>query len=205
MRYTIYDIPILRDILQVLAIAILRLFGWKKAGRLPDCDKCVVIAAPHTSNWDFPVGLAVILAFKIRIYWLGKEPIFKWPFATFFKWLGGIPVNRSQSGDMVAQIIETFKVQRKMIMIVAPEGTRKRANHWKTGFYYMAVGANVPIVMGFIDYLRKEGGFGPAFMPTGNIEADMEKMRLFYANITAKAPDKSTPPSISPGKSRAES
>jgi 1-acyl-sn-glycerol-3-phosphate acyltransferase len=197
MRYTIFDIPILRNVLQVLAIIGLWIFGWRRAGRVPDAPKFVMIAAPHTSNWDLPVGLAIILAFKVKIYWLGKEPIFRWPFATFFKWLGGIPVNRSGSGDVVAQTVQAFKEQERMIMVVAPEGTRKKTKHWRTGFYYIAMGANVPLVMGFIDYVRKEGGFGPMLMPTGNIEADMEKIRAFYQNITAKMPDKSTPATIS--------
>jgi 1-acyl-sn-glycerol-3-phosphate acyltransferase len=198
MRYTIFDIPILRNVLQVLAIIVLWIFGWRRAGRVPDYPKVVMIAAPHTSNWDFPVGLAIILAFKVKMNWLGKEPIFRWPFGTFIKWLGGIPVNRSKSGDVVSQTIQTIKEHKRIVMVVAPEGTRKRANHWKTGFYYIAMGANVPIVMGFIDYVRKEGGFGPTLMPTGNIEADMEKIRAFYENITAKMPDKSTPAMISP-------
>jgi len=197
MRYTIFDIPILRNVLQVLAIIVLKIFGWRRAGVVPDAPKFVMIAAPHTSNWDFPVGLAIILAFKVKMYWLGKEPIFKWPFGTFFKWLGGIPVNRSKSGDVVSQTIQTIKEHERIVMVVAPEGTRKRASHWKTGFYYIAMGANVPLAMGFIDYLRKEGGFGPTLMPTGNIETDMEKIRDFYQNITAKMPDKSTPAMIS--------
>jgi 1-acyl-sn-glycerol-3-phosphate acyltransferase len=197
MRYTIFDIPILRNVLQVLAIIVLRIFGWRRAGQVPDAPKFVMIVAPHTSNWDLPVGLAIILAFKVKMYWLGKEPIFKWPFGTFFKWLGGIPVNRAKSGDVVAQTVQAFNEQPRMIMIVAPEGTRKRANHWKSGFYYIAMGANVPLVMGFIDYMRKEGGFGPILMPTGNIGADMEKIRAFYDNIAAKNPDKSTPAMIS--------
>jgi len=198
MRYTIFDIPVLRNVLQVLAIIVLRIFGWRRAGQVPDAPKFVMIAAPHTSNWDFPVGLAIILAFKAKMYWLGKEPIFRWPFGTFFKWLGGIPVSRSKSGDVVAQTVQAFNEQARMMMVVAPEGTRKKANHWKTGFYYIAMGANVPLVMGFVDYVRKEGGFGPTLMPTGNIAADMEKIRAFYDNITAKNPDKSTPAMISP-------
>ena len=197
MRYTIFDIPILRNVLQVLAIIVLKIFGWRRAGVVPDAPKFVMIAAPHTSNWDFPVGLAIILAFKVKMYWLGKEPIFKWPFGTFFKWLGGIPVNRSKSGDVVSQTIQTIKEHERIVMVVAPEGTRKKVNHWKTGFYYIAMGANVPLAMGFIDYVRKEGGFGPTLMPTGNIETDMEKIRAFYQNITAKMPDKSTPAMIS--------
>jgi len=198
MRYTIFDIPVLRNVLQVLAIILLRIFGWRRAGQVPDAPKFVMIAAPHTSNWDFPVGLAIILAFKAKMYWLGKEPIFRWPFGTFFKWLGGIPVSRSKSGDVVAQTVQAFNEQARMLMVVAPEGTRKKANHWKTGFYYIAMGANVPLVMGFVDYVRKEGGFGPTLMPTGDIGADMEKIRAFYDNITAKNPDKSTPAMISP-------
>ena len=198
MRYTIFDIPILRNVLQLLAIIVLRIFGWRRAGQVPDAPKFVMIAAPHTSNWDFPVGLAIILAFKAKMYWLGKEPIFRWPFGTFFKWLGGIPVSRSKSGDVVAQSVQAFNEQVRMMMVVAPEGTRKKANHWKTGFYYIAMGANVPLVMGFVDYVRKEGGFGPTLMPTGDIGADMEKIRAFYDNITAKNPDKSTPAMISP-------
>lgn len=198
MRYTIFDIPIVRDVLQFLAIIVLRVFGWRRAGHVPDYPKFVMIAAPHTSNWDFPVGLAIMLAFKVKMYWLGKEPIFKWPFGAFFKWLGGIPVSRSKSGDVVVQMVQAFRERQRMITVVAPEGTRKRADHWKTGFYYMAVGAHVPIVMGFIDYVRKEGGFGPTLMPTGNIEADMEKIRSFYEDIKGKMPDKSTPAIISP-------
>ncbi|MGA3208464.1 MAG: lysophospholipid acyltransferase family protein [Syntrophales bacterium] len=199
MGYTIFDISVLRKVLQLLAIFVLRIFGWRRAGEVPDCPKFVTIAAPHTSNWDLPVGLAIILAFKVKIYWLGKERIFRWPFGAFFKWLGGIPVNRSTSADVVAQTVQAFKEQEKMIMVVAPEGTRKRVNHWKTGFYYIAMGANVPLVMGFIDYVRREGGFGPMLMPTGDIEADMEKIRAFYQNITAKMPDKSTPATIGHG------
>ncbi|HEX7534420.1 MAG TPA: lysophospholipid acyltransferase family protein, partial [Syntrophales bacterium] len=186
-----------RSILQVLAIIVLWIFGWRMAGQVPDAPKFVTIAAPHTSNWDLLVGLAIILAFKVKIYWLGKEPIFRRPFGGFFKWLGGIPVNRSRSGDVVAQTVQAFNEQERVIMVVAPEGTRRKANHWKTGFYHIAMGANVPLVMGFIDYARKEGGFGPMLMPTGNIEADMEKIRAFYHNITAKMPDKSTPATIS--------
>jgi 1-acyl-sn-glycerol-3-phosphate acyltransferase len=197
MRYTIFEIPVLRNVLQVLAIFVLWICGWRRAGRVPDVPKFVMIAAPHTSNWDLPIGLAIILAFKVKIRWLGKAPIFKRPFGAFFKWLGGIPIDRSRSDDVVAQTIQAFNEQERMIMVVAPEGTRKKASNWKTGFYYIALGANVPLVMGFIDYARKDGGFGPMLIPTGDIEADMQKIRAFYQNITAKMPDKSTPATIS--------
>ncbi|HVO68217.1 MAG TPA: lysophospholipid acyltransferase family protein [Syntrophales bacterium] len=198
MSYTIFDIPILRNLLQVLSIVVLRIFGWRRSGQLPKIPKFVVIAAPHTSNWDFPIGLAIVFAFKMKMNWLGKDSLFRWPFGSFFKWLGGIPISRSKSGDIVAQMIKTFKIRAKMVMVVAPEGTRKKVKYWKTGFYRIAQGADIPIVMGFIDYVRKMGGFGPTLMPCGDIESDIEKIRAFYDNVTGKIPAKSTPAMIAP-------
>jgi len=198
MRYTIFDLPILRNLLQGLSLLVLKIFGWRRSGRLPEIPKYVMIAAPHTSNWDFPITLAIVFAFKMRLNWLGKEAIFRWPFGTFFKWLGGIPVNRSKSGDVVAQTIQAFKEKAIMVMMLAPEGTRKKVKYWKTGFYHIANGANVPIVLGFLDYVRKVGGIGPSLIPTGNIESDMAKIRAFYDTISGKSPDKSTPAMIAP-------
>jgi 1-acyl-sn-glycerol-3-phosphate acyltransferase len=192
MHYTIFDIPVLRNLLQGLSIVVLRIFGWRKEGRPPDIPKFVMIAAPHTSNWDFPIGMAVMLAFKMQLNWLGKDTLFRWPFGGLFKWLGGVPINRSKSGDVVAQSIRAFKENVRMVMVVAPEGTRKRSKYWKTGFYHIANGANVPIVMGFLDYVRKVGGFGPSLMPTGDIDLDMKIIQAFYGNITGKHPEKST-------------
>jgi 1-acyl-sn-glycerol-3-phosphate acyltransferase len=198
MRYTIFDIAVLRNLLHFFAILVLKTIGWRRSGEIPKMPKYVLIAAPHTSNWDFPVTLAIVFAFKIRLNWLGKESLFRWPFGTFFRWLGGIPVNRSKSGDVVSQTIQAFTEKAKMVMMLAPEGTRKKVTYWKTGFYHIADGAGVPIVMGFLDYIRKVGGIGPTLMPTGNIESDMEKIRAFYDNIKGKVPDKSTSAMIAP-------
>jgi len=198
MHHTIFDIPVLRNFLQAFSIIILRIFGWRREGRLPDIPKFVMIAAPHTSNWDFPIALAVMLAYKMNPNWLGKESLFRWPFGCFFKWLGGIPINRSKPGHVVAQSIKAFKNKVKIVMVIAPEGTRKKTRYWKTGFYHIASGANIPIVMGFLDYVRKVGGIGPSFIPTGNIEIDMKSIQEFYANITGKFPDKSMPAMITP-------
>jgi 1-acyl-sn-glycerol-3-phosphate acyltransferase len=198
MRYTIFDIPILKDILQGLSICILRICGWRREGRLPNIPKYVMLVAPHTSNWDMPIGMAIVFAFKLKLNWLAKESLFRWHFGGLIRWLGGIPINRSKSCDVVARSIQTFKDKKKMVMVVAPEGTRKKANYWKTGFYHIAIGANVPIVMGFIDYARKVGGIGPTLIPTGDIEFDMQKIRCFYDEITGKIPDKSTPAMIAP-------
>jgi 1-acyl-sn-glycerol-3-phosphate acyltransferase len=196
MRYTIFDIPILRNLLHIISIAVLRIFGWHRSGKLPNIPKFVMIAAPHTSNWDFPITLALAFAFKMNFNWFGKDSLFRWPFGGIFKWLGGIPINRTKSGDVVTHMIRVFKEKAYMILVIAPEGTRKKVRHWKTGFYHIALGANVPIVLGFLDYVRKAGGFGPTLMPTGNIEYDMEIIRVFYETITGKAPEKSTPAHI---------
>ncbi|MEI8173233.1 MAG: lysophospholipid acyltransferase family protein [Deltaproteobacteria bacterium] len=198
MRYTIFDVPVLRNVLQAFSIIILRIFGWRREGRLPDIPKFVMIAAPHTSNWDFPIALAIMFAYKMNLNWLGKDSLFRWPFGGFFKWLGGIPINRSKTGDVVAQSIKAFKDKVKMVMVIAPEGTRKKAGYWKTGFYHIANGANIPIVMGFLDYVRKVGGIGPSLMPTGNIDIDLKSIQEFYANITGKFPEKSVSAMIAP-------
>jgi 1-acyl-sn-glycerol-3-phosphate acyltransferase len=186
MRYTIFDIPVLNTLLQGLAIVILKIFRWRIEGRPPEIPKYVMTAAPHTSNWDFPIGLAIMFAFKMNLKWLGKDALFRWPLGYLFKFLGGIPIDRSKSGDVVAQSIQAFNNKEKMILAIAPEGTRKKVHHWKTGFYYIARGADVPIVMGFLDYAKKVGGIGPTFLPTGDIEVDMKVIRGFYDGISGK-------------------
>ncbi len=167
---------------------ILGLAGWHCEGRLPLIPKFVLVGAPHTSNWDLPFTLLVAFAFRARIHWLGKKAIFRRPFKGFFQWLGGIPVERSQSENMVEQSIQHFQRNEQLILTIAPAGTRKRVIRWKSGFYHIACGANVPIVLGFLDYRRKVGGFGPLIYPTGNIAADMEIIRTFYDGVAGKNP-----------------
>jgi 1-acyl-sn-glycerol-3-phosphate acyltransferase len=166
--------------------AFLKIMGWHMEGVIPDISKYVIIAAPHTTNWDFPITLAIAFALRMKIYWMGKTAMFFWPFKGIMRWLGGIPIDRSQSNNMVEQSIQAFKRLEKLIMIVPPEGTRKKVSYWKTGFYRIAQGANVPIVLGYLDYKRKTGGIGPTFYPTGNIEKDMLLIKAFYAAITGK-------------------
>jgi len=169
-----------------ISLIILKIMGWNIEGRLPDIPRFVLIAAPHTSNWDFPITIFVAFALKAKIYWMGKEAIFRWPFRNFFRWLGGIPIDRSKSNNIVEQMIQKFAGSEKLIITIPPSGTRKKVIKWKTGFYYIAVGANVPIVLGFLDYKRKIGGIGPVFFPTGDIDADMREMRAYYADMKGK-------------------
>lgn len=191
MEYTIFDTPVVRPIVRCFSIFFLWAAGWKTEGRLPDAPKFVLIAAPHTSNWDLPYMLFTALKLKAKIHWMGKDAIFAWPFGPLFKWLGGIPVDRSRSNAVVAQSIEQFKQHERRILTIPPAGTRKRVLNWKTGFYHIANGAGVPIALGFLDYKRKVGGIGRMVLPTGDIERDMQGIRDFYDDISGKYPLKS--------------
>lgn len=186
----------INTLLHWLARLLLKIFGWHTEGRPPDFSKYVLVAAPHTSNWDFPVTLTLAFALKIKIFWMGKDSLFRRPFGTLAKWLGGVPVDRTKTTGTTARAIQSFDENEKFVLVIAPEGTRTRVEHWKTGFYHIAQGANVPLVLGFIDYPRKLAGIGPTVIPTGNIESDMERIQAFYSNITGKHAHKSDAASI---------
>ena len=188
MHHTIFDTPIINTVLRALSVAFLKLSGWRIEGSLPpDGNKSVLIAAPHTSNWDLPYTLMVAFVLRLNLYWMGKEQIFKPPFRGLMRWLGGIPVQRETSNNLVAASIEAIKAARGPLqLVVPPEGTRSNTRYWKTGFYYIAVGAQVPIVMAYMDYKKKISGLGPVFRPTGDIEADMAAIKAFYAPFTGK-------------------
>lgn len=192
MRRTIFNTPILNTLLRWVSVVVLRIIGWRREGQAPDIPKYVLIAAPHTTNWDLPMALLLAFACRIKVYWMGKDSIFRWPFGGFFQWLGGIPVDRSKSHGMVGQLVQAFRENERFVLVMSPEGTRKSVLYWKSGFYHIAMGANVPIVLGYIDYGRKAGGIGPVITPIGEIDADMEKFRTFYANVTGKH-DRSKP------------
>ena len=192
MHYTIFDTPILSSVLRRTAGLFLRVFGWRKEGQLPDIPKCVMIAAPHTSNWDLPVMLFFAFAFQTKLFFMVKDAVFRWPFGPLFRWLGGIPIDRTKPNGVVEQSIQAFRDNDELIMVVPPSGTRSKVRYWKTGFYHIANGAGVPIVLGFLDYRRKVGGVGPVVVPTGDIEADMQAVRAFYADITGKNPEKAS-------------
>ncbi|MEW9897552.1 lysophospholipid acyltransferase family protein [Chitinivorax sp. PXF-14] len=189
MHHTIFDTPIIRDLFAWISIVMLKLSGWRLEGKFPDLPKYVMIAAPHTSNWDFPVTLGICFAARAKIYWMGKDSLFKGPLGPIMRWLGGIPVDRSKSNDLVGQMVEVFNRSERLVVTIPPEGTRQKVRYWKTGFYHIAKGANVPIVLAFLDFRRKVGGFGPVFRPTGNVEADMAEIQAFYKNISGKNPD----------------
>jgi 1-acyl-sn-glycerol-3-phosphate acyltransferase len=185
--------------LQSLARFIFGLFGWQVAGSAPEgVPKYVVVGAFHTSNMDGFVMVIASILLGVKLHWLGKHTLFRWPFAGLMRRLGGIPINRATSKNAVEQVAEEFKRRDAMALVVAPEGTRKKVPHWKTGFYYIALEAGVPIVMGVMDYKRKRAGFGPLMYPTGDIEADFEIFRSFYATVTGRHPERQSEITLPP-------
>lgn len=170
--------------------AFLSAFGWKKEGAPPqDEPKFVLIAAPHTSNWDFAFTLALSYVYDLDIRWMGKHTLFEGPFGWFFTRVGGVPVIRHERRNMVDQMIDLINESDEMCLLVPAEGTRSRRDRWKSGFYHIARGADVPVVLGYLDFARKRGGFGPARKMTGDVKADMDAIRAFYADKTGKKPE----------------
>ncbi|GAB4089435.1 lysophospholipid acyltransferase family protein [Hydrogenophaga soli] len=190
MALTIFNTPVVNTLLKAFSVGFLRLTGWRVEGQLPDeARKSVLIAAPHTSNWDLPYTLMVAFALNLRVQWMGKSGIFRFPFGGLMRWLGGIPVDRSRSTNLVAASIDSIRnAAGPLQLIVPPEGTRSKTRYWKTGFYHIAVGAGVPIVMAYMDYRRKVSGLGPIFKATGDVERDMATIKAFYATIVGKNP-----------------
>jgi 1-acyl-sn-glycerol-3-phosphate acyltransferase len=164
--------------------------GWTEERMIPVERKFVVIAAPHTSNWDFLYFLGLADKLDIPLSFMGKSSLFRWPFGKLMREMGGIPVDRSRSTNMVDQMIAEFKARDTFMLTIAPEGTRGKVRQWKTGFYHIAMGAGVPMVCGLMDYARKRGGLGPAIWPTGDYEKDMAKVAEYYRQCTPKHPDK---------------
>ena len=191
MHRTIFDTPVVNTVLRAFSLAFLKLTGWKVEGELPaKAGKSVFIAAPHTSNWDLPYTLMVAFALRLNIYWMGKQQIFKPPFKGLMMWLGGIPVHRESANNLVAASVQAIReADGPLQLVVPPEGTRSKVRYWKTGFYYIATGAQVPIVLAFMDYGKKRAGIGGEFTPTGNIEADMAAIQAFYAPFKGKNAD----------------
>ncbi len=167
----------------------LRLMGWRIEGELPRLDKFVVIGAHHTSNWDFVLFLAAKFVLRINARWFGKHTIFRWPFNNLLQRWGGIPVRRHLKLNMVDQAIQGFRDNPQFMLILSPEGTRKKVERWKMGFYHIACGAGVPIVLGALDYAEKRIVIGPAFQPTGDQAADLKAMLDFFRPYPPKKPE----------------
>ena len=196
MRRTIYTTPALYPLLKWIAKVNLALFGWRVVGELPNLKKMVVIGAPHTSNWDFVLGLAVIFAARWKFHWVAKHTLFKPPLGWLMRWLGGSPVDRSKSSNTVEAYIKLFIEHDEFALLIAPEGTRSRRDYWKSGFYHVAHGANVPILLAFIDKATKTCGLAHHLMPSGDIGEDMGLIASFYADQEGLVPENYSTPRI---------
>ena len=155
---------------------------------MPDLKKWVAIGAPHTSNWDFPFMVAASWVMGVRLRWMGKAALFKGPLGPMMRALGGISVDRTQSNDLVQQMVDWFEKSDALVVAVPPSGTRSYRDHWKTGFYFIAQKAQVPVGLGVLDFKEKAAGFTGLLMPSGDIERDFAELKDFYAPIGAKHP-----------------
>lgn len=181
---------------KLMATALLKLLGWKIQQDIPEIpQKCVAIGAPHVNWQDAVVGIGGAVILRLKMKFLLKSDFFRFPFKGLFKALGGIPVNRSKEGQkdrqkLVEDIVQKLEQEEQFVLVVAPEGTRKKAIKWKKGFYRIALAAGVPIVLCYMDHVNKIGGVGKLIHPTGNMDKDLRAIMAFYASIPQKYPDR---------------
>lgn len=167
----------------------LRLRGWDVEGEVPQHTQGVFIAAPHTSSWDMSFCILCAWSLRLKPNWGGRRSLFRWPWGFWLRKLGGVPVDRRGNQGMVDRLAALYERHDKLFLGIAPAGRRRYTEYWKSGFYHIACQANVPIYFGFLDYERKVGGLGGHFVPTGDINADMDRIRAFYEGIAARHPE----------------
>lgn len=174
---------------RALAILAMRVSGWRFEGDFPDLPQFVVIVAPHTSNWDFVIGVMAMFAVGLRGTFLGKDSLFRWPLSVVMRWLGGVPVDRFAPHHVVEQTTAMFRVRRPLVLALSPEGTRKKLREWRTGFWYVASGAGVPIVPVAFDYSRKVFRVFAPVVPGESLERDFERLHALFDAKMARHPD----------------
>ena len=175
---------------RVMAVFFFRLFGWQVTGTLPNLPKMIIIGAPHTSNWDFPLAMNLIFYLGVRFNWMAKKEFFVAPFSRIWLWLGGVPIDRSAASGVVTQTVAAIQQRATIVLAIAPEGTRSKVARWRTGFYHIAHNAKIPIVPVLVDYGRKTLTITEPFTPTGDIESDMPLLQARYQGVLGKNHDK---------------
>ena len=171
---------------KMLGRALMRLSGWRLEGVLPDVPKIVIAVAPHTTNWDFVIGVMVLWALDIKISFLGKHTLFRGVFGKWMRSIGGIPVDRESTHGVVGDAVQAFNESECMVLALAPEGTRRLDRGFKMGFLHIAHGAGVPILLAYFDFSRKVIGFGPMLVTTGDVERDLKFVLNFYRPVRGK-------------------
>ncbi len=179
--------------MRTTARLVLKLCGWRVDHVPPPGPRCIVIVYPHTSNWDFPVGYLASLAMGLRAHWIGKDTLFRWPVGGMLRRMGGIPVDRSEPGGFVEAMAAEFRRRPRLVLALAPEGTRARAEHWKTGFYRLALAAGVPVGLAFIDWRRRVVGLTAWLVLTGHEDADLARIRAAYQGVVGRRPAQASP------------
>ena len=175
--------------LKSLSRLILRIIGWRTVFTPPPGPKWILLAYPHTSNWDFPLGLLLSAQHRVFIHWAGKDTLFRWPLGRIFLWLGGVPINRREPNGMIAQLAKVFKEREDFHLCITPEGTRKKTEYWKSGFYHLAMETGVPVGLGFIDYQDKRIGVERWVTLSGNEQADLDLFQQYYADKVGRYPE----------------
>jgi len=170
-------------LLRAFGRSALGLLGWRVEGEIPNLPKFVIAVAPHTSNWDFVVGMATMFAMDLRLSFIGKHTLFVGPFGAVLRWMGGIPVDRSNPHGMVEDSVRAFANVDRRILAIAPQGTRKPVSHFKSGFLRIAHGARVPVLLATLDYGSKTVRFGPLQALGADIEADRERIEAFFKGV----------------------
>ncbi|MBX3430620.1 MAG: 1-acyl-sn-glycerol-3-phosphate acyltransferase [Hyphomonadaceae bacterium] len=181
---------LLANITRAVCATYLQLAGWKVHGEFPALDKAVLIAAPHTSNWDGVNMLATAGYYRVKLKWMGKKSLTTGPFGGLIKWLGCVPIDRSAANDVVRAMAEAFAAAPRMILAIPPEGTRSATREWKTGFYHIARAANVPLILSVLDYGAKTISLAAIVTPSGDYDADLKVIQSYYANARGKHADK---------------
>jgi len=187
-RRTIFATPLVTPCCRALARLWLRLGGWQVTGQPPRRAGFLLIGAPHTSNWDLFMALLGILHFGLDVRWLLKDSLFRGPLAPLLRWLGGLPVDRSHPSGQTGQLAQLFQDHPELVLVMAPEGTRSRVREWKTGFYHIARKAKVPIVLGYVDFSRRQVGMGPLLNLGEDLNAELERVRSFYRDKRGRRP-----------------
>lgn len=181
---------IISRLVKRIIVWIYRHHGWTAVGEAPKDQRFIIVAAPHTSNWDFLYFIGLTHELGIQPHFMAKESLFRWPWKNFLLDMGGVPIDRSGGKDIVTSMVEEFSKRKKFMLTIAPEGTRSSVQGWKTGFYHIARQAKVPIVIGMMDYGNKTGGLLQSFMTTGNYKEDMKIIEKNYKSVTPKHPEK---------------
>ena len=193
MHFTIHDTPGVIHFMRLLSWLVLKLGGWKVVNVAPATGSYLIIAAPHTSNWDFPLGIAIAFHLRLKVYFIAKHTLFNGFAGPIMRWLGGVPLNRGASKNFVDASVEIYANSENLIFAIAPEGTRSSVGRWKTGFYHMAKGANVPLALAYFDFSKRIGGIGKMLNTTENIDADMQAIADFYEPVMGKYPNNFNP------------